>query len=242
MADQKKHIEYDDLLREDRTFSPPAEFTARAHVRDKSIYAEAERDPEAFWASFASELEWSRPWDKVLDWQPPHAKWFVGGQLNASVNCLDRHVRGSRRNKAALIWEGEPGDKRTLTYFDLHRDVCRFANVLKSLDFNDTAPAAIYTPLVPELAIAMLACARIGAIHSVVFGASVPSRSAIASSTSRRSCSSRPTAAIAAGRSSSSSRSPTRPFPPHRRSRTSWWYSVGPARARRQPPDRYPRR
>ena len=121
MADQKSHPEIDDLLREDRTFPPPADFRAKAVVRDDSIYAEAARDPEAFWATFAGELEWSRPWDTVLDWQPPHAKWFVGGQINASVNCLDRHVRGPRRNKAALIWEGEPGDRRTLTYFDLYR-------------------------------------------------------------------------------------------------------------------------
>ena len=139
-------------------------------VRDESIYAVAARDPEAFWASFASELEWSRPWDAVLDWQPPHARWFVGGTINVSVNCLDRHVRGPRRNKAALIWEGEPGDRRTLTYFDLYRQVSTFANVLKSLGVTKGDRVALYMPLVPELAIAMLACARIGAIHSVVFG------------------------------------------------------------------------
>ena len=132
MADSK-HPEIDDLLREERTFPPPAEFRARAVVRDDSLYAEAERDPEAFWARFAAELEWSRPWDQILDWQPPHAKWFVGGKINASVNCLDRHLRGARRNKAALIWEGEPGDRRTLTYFELYRQVSTFANVLKSL-------------------------------------------------------------------------------------------------------------
>src|SRR5438093_247527 len=162
--------EIDDLLREDRTFPPPADFKARALVRDDAIYAEAERDPEAFWARFADELEWSRRWDRVLDWQPPHAKWFVGGTLNASVNCLDRHVRGARRNKAALIWEGEPGDRRTLTYFDLYRQVSAFANVLKSLGIKRGDRVAIYLPLIPELAIAMLACARIGAVHSVVFG------------------------------------------------------------------------
>src|SRR5262245_51831463 len=119
----KSHAEFADLLREDRSFAPPDAFRAQAHVRDESLYAEAERDPEGFWARFAGELEWSRPWDTVLDWQPPHAKWFVGGRLNISVNCLDRHVRGARRNKAALIWEGEPGDRRTLTYFDLYREV-----------------------------------------------------------------------------------------------------------------------
>jgi len=162
--------EIDDLLREDRTFPPAPEFKAHALVRDESIYVEAERDPEAFWARFADELEWSRRWDRVLDWQPPHARWFVGGTLNASVNCLDRHVRGARRNKAALIWEGEPGDRRTLTYFDLFRQVSAFANVLKSLGIKKGDRVAIYLPLIPELAIAMLACARIGAVHSVVFG------------------------------------------------------------------------
>jgi len=170
MADPKDYAEIDDLLREDRTFPPPAGFRARAVVRDETVYAEAERDPEAFWATFAGELEWSRPWDQVLDWQPPHAKWFVGGTLNASVNCVDRHVRGPRRNKAALIWEGEPGDRRTLTYFDLLREVSKFANVLKSLGVGKGDRVAIYLPLVPELAISMLACARIGAVHSVVFG------------------------------------------------------------------------
>jgi acetyl-CoA synthetase len=164
------HAEFDDLLREDRTISPPAEFRARAHVRDETLYAEAERDPDAFWARFAGELEWSRHWDKVLDWQPPHAQWFVGGRINVSVNCLDRHLRGPRRNKAALIWEGEPGDRRTLTYFDLHREVSKFANVLKSLGIKKGDRVALYLPLIPELAIAMLACTRIGAVHSVVFG------------------------------------------------------------------------
>ncbi len=170
MADQKTFAEFSDLLREDRTFPPPAEFRARAVARDESIYAEAERDPEAFWARFARELEWSKPWDTVLDWRPPHAKWFVGGRINASVNCLDRHLTGPRRNKTALVWEGEPGDRRTLTYADLHRQVCAFANVLKSLGVRKGDRISIYLPLIPELAISMLACARVGAIHSVVFG------------------------------------------------------------------------
>src|SRR5581483_7167084 len=169
MADQP-HAELSDLLREDRAFPPPPEFRAAAVAHDEAIYAEAERDPEAFWARQASELEWMTPWTKVLDWNPPHAKWFVGGKLNASVNCLDRHLRGPRRNKAALIWEGEPGDRRTLTYFELHRQVCAFANVLKSLGVRKGDRVALYLPLIPELAIAMLACARIGAVHSVVFG------------------------------------------------------------------------
>ena len=169
MADLK-HPELEDLLREDRAFAPPADFQVRAHVADPSIYAEAERDPEAFWGRLAGELEWSRGWDRVLDWQPPHAKWFVGGKLNASVNCLDRHARGARRNKAALVWEGEPGDRRTLTYFDLYRQVSAFANVLKGLGIKKGDRVGMYLPLVPELVISMLACARIGAIHSVVFG------------------------------------------------------------------------
>ncbi|PYR29100.1 MAG: acetate--CoA ligase [Acidobacteria bacterium] len=159
MADLK-HPELEDLLREDRAFAPPADFQARANVADPSIYAEAERDPEAFWGRLAGELEWSRGWDRVLDWQPPHAKWFVGGKLNASVNCLDRHVRGARRNKAALVWEGEPGDRRTLTYFDLYRQVSAFANVLKGLGIKKGDRVGMYLPLIPELVISMLACAR----------------------------------------------------------------------------------
>ena len=170
MADRKIPAEIADLLQEDRSFPPPASFTAQANIRDASIYEQAERDPEAFWAAFARELEWFGPWQQVLDWNPPHAKWFVGGTLNASVNCVDRHARGPRRNKAAIVWEGEPGDRRTLTYFDLFRQVSQFANVLKSLGVKRGDRVAIYLPLVPELAISMLACARIGAIHSVVFG------------------------------------------------------------------------
>ncbi len=169
MADPKT-AEFSDLLREDRTFPPSEAFRAQALVRDEAIYEEAARDPEAFWAKFASELEWSTPWTQVLDWQPPHAQWFVGGKLNASVNCVDRHARGPRRNKAAIIWEGEPGDRRTLTYHDLYREVSQFANVLKSLGVKKGDRVALYLPLIPELAIAMLACARIGAVHSVVFG------------------------------------------------------------------------
>src|SRR6185436_13330866 len=155
---------------EDRSFAPPTSFREHAHISDDRIYAEAERDPEAFWARFARELDWSKPWDRVLEWNPPHAKWFVGGKINASVNCIDRHLRGGRRNKAAIIWEGEPGDSRTLTYYDLHREVSQFANVLKSLGIAKGDRVALYLPLIPELAIAMLACARIGAVHSVVFG------------------------------------------------------------------------
>jgi acetyl-CoA synthetase len=159
----------DVLLKETRTFAPPAAFARTANV-SRDVYDRAARDPEAFWAEMARELEWSKPFDKVLEWNPPWAKWFLGGKLNASVNCLDRHVRGPRRNKAALIWEGEPGDSRTYTYWDLHREVCKFGNVLRRLGVKRGDRVAIYLPMIPEAAIAMLACARIGAPHSVVFG------------------------------------------------------------------------
>jgi acetyl-CoA synthetase len=158
------------LLQEDRRFPPSADFRAKANISDPKIYESAARDPEAFWAGFAAELEWMRPWDRVLEWKPPHARWFDGGKLNVSVNCVDRHLRTVRRNKAAIIWEGEPGDRRTLTYWDLFREVSKFANVLKSLGVKRGDRVALYLPLVPELAIAMLACARIGAVHNVVFG------------------------------------------------------------------------
>jgi acetyl-CoA synthetase len=158
------------LLNEGRLFPPPAAWREHARVTDPDVYARAAADPEAFWAEFASELEWIQPWTQVLSWKPPYVRWFVGGRLNVSANCLDRHVRTAHRNKAALIWEGEPGDRRTLTYFDLHREVCRFANVLRSLGVRKGDRVALYLPMIPELAIAMLACARIGAIHSVVFG------------------------------------------------------------------------
>ena len=162
--------EIDALLQENRRFPPSDAFRANALAKDPGIYERAARDPEAFWAEMASELEWMQPWEKVLEWKPPYAKWFLGGKLNASVNCIDRHVRTARRNKAALIWEGEPGDRRTLTYWDLYREVGTFANVLKSLGVKRGDRVALYLPLIPELAISMLACARIGAIHSVVFG------------------------------------------------------------------------
>jgi acetyl-CoA synthetase len=158
------------LLTEGRVFPPSDAWRADARANDPHVYARAAADPERFWAAFAAELDWIEPWTRVLDWQPPHAKWFVGGRINASANCLDRHVRGARRNKAALIWEGEPGDRRTFTYFDLHREVCQFANVLKQLGVTKGDRVALYMPLIPELAIAMLACARIGAVHNVVFG------------------------------------------------------------------------
>jgi acetyl-CoA synthetase len=160
----------DTLLTERRTFRPPAAFTRQATVRTPSVYRKAGRDRLRFWEAQARELEWFRPWTKVLQWKAPHAKWFVGGKLNASVNCLDRHVRTARRNKVALLWEGEPGDRRALTYWELYREVNQFANVLRGLGVKKGDRVAIYLPMIPEAAVAMLACARVGAPHSVVFG------------------------------------------------------------------------
>jgi acetyl-CoA synthetase len=170
MTDRQTSPEINALLQESRVFSPPPAWRDHARVTDSEVYARAAADPEAFWEGFARELEWIEPWTQVLEWKPPHAKWFLGGRLNISANCLDRHVRTACRNKAAIIWEGEPGDRRTLTYFDLYRQVSQFANVLKSLGVKKGDRVALYMPLIPELAIAMLACARIGAVHSVVFG------------------------------------------------------------------------
>ena len=151
-------------------FRPGAAFRRQAIVRDESIYGRAARDPDRFWASCARDLVWLKPWKKVLLWSPPRARWFVGGKLNASVNCLDRHLGTAVRNKAAILWEGEPGEERTLTYAQLFRETCRFANVLKDLGVGKGDRVTLYMPVVPELVIAMLACARIGAVHSVVFG------------------------------------------------------------------------
>ncbi|CAN5677941.1 acetate--CoA ligase [soil metagenome] len=168
------HDDIDVLLQEHRKFPPPAEFRENAHVRTLDIYDRASADYEAYWAEQAAQLEWSKPWKEILEWKPPHAKWFVGGKLNVSVNCVDRHLRGGRRNKAALIWEGEPGERRTLTYWDLYCEVTKFANVLRGLGVGKGDRVAIYLPMVPEAVISMLACARIGAIHSVVFGGFSP--------------------------------------------------------------------
>jgi acetyl-CoA synthetase len=162
------------VLTETRIFPPPAEFQAQARVRGmeefERLYAEAEADPEAWWATQAERLHWFRKWDRVLEWNLPFAKWFVGGTTNVAYNCLDRHLSTWRRNKAAIIWEGEPGEVRTLTYQQLHDEVCRFANVLKKMGIQKGDRVALYMPLIPELSIAMLACARIGAPHSIVFG------------------------------------------------------------------------
>ena len=163
------------ILHENRLFQPSAEFSQQAVVKSlaeyEQLYAQAKADPEKFWANLATtELHWFQTWDTVLDWQPPQAQWFVNGKINISYNCLDRHLTTARRNKAALIWEGEPGDSRTLTYAQLHREVCQFANALKQLGVGKGDIVGIYMPMIPEAAIAMLACARIGAPHTVVFG------------------------------------------------------------------------
>ncbi len=167
-------VAIESMSNESRVFPPPAEFAANAHIKSfedyERIYAEAAADPEGFWAKQAAELHWFKKWDSVLEWNSPHAKWFVGGKINISYNCLDRHLTTDRRDKIAFIWEGEPGEQRTLTYLQLHGEVCRFANVMKKLGVGKGDRVALYMPLVPELAIAMLACARIGATHTVIFG------------------------------------------------------------------------
>jgi acetyl-CoA synthetase len=161
-------------LIEKRVFKPAKDFAKKARIKSlaqyRKMYRESIQRPDTFWAREARELVWRKPWKKVLDWKAPFAKWFVGGQLNLSENCLDRHLEGPRRNKAAIVWEGEPGEKRTLTYQQLHREVCRFANVLKRNKIRKGDRVIIYLPTIPEAAISMLACARIGAVHSVVFG------------------------------------------------------------------------
>ncbi len=163
------------VLPEGRLFPPPAVFSQTARIKSleeyRDLYDRAKADPEAFWGQLAeAELHWFEKWEKVLDWQPPFAQWFVGGKLNVSFNCLDRHLTDGRKDKTALIWEGEPGDSRTFTYSELHREVCRMANVLKQLGVQKGDRVGIYMPMIPEAAIAMLACARLGAPHTVVFG------------------------------------------------------------------------
>ena len=169
------------MLREDRVFKPSKEFSKQAHIGSmaqyKKLYKRSIDDPEGFWGEQAEkELTWFKPWSKVLQWKAPNAKWFVGGQTNVSVNCLDRFLDSEKANQAAIIWEGEPaapgmpGEERTLTYRQLHREVCQFANVLKARGIKKGDVVLIYMPMVPEAAVAMLACTRIGAIHSVVFG------------------------------------------------------------------------
>ncbi|MGA2558467.1 MAG: acetate--CoA ligase [Terracidiphilus sp.] len=164
----------DSTLRENRVFPPPPEFSAKAHIKSlqeyESLYRQSIQDPEKFWASAAGELHWFKPWDKVLDWNLPWAKWFVGGRTNLSYNCVDRHALGERAQKTAIIWEGEPGEVRRLTYAELLDEVQKFASALKHLGIKKGDRVAVYMGMTPELAIALLACARIGAVHSVIFG------------------------------------------------------------------------
>ncbi len=164
----------DTVMQEGRLFPPPTEFAAKARIKSlaeyEALWQAAAGDIEKFWGNLAAELHWFEPFTKVLQWDEPFAKWFVGGKTNASFNCLDAHLSTPRRNKAAIVWEGEPGEERTLTYQQLHLEVCKFANVLKSLGLKKGDVASIYMPLVPELVVAMLACARIGVVHSVIFG------------------------------------------------------------------------
>src|SRR2546425_9498325 len=159
----------DSLLKEREQYPPSAAFRKSAHLKDDTFRQDAAKDPGAFWSRMAKELDWIAPWSKVLEWNPPFAKWFLDGKLNVSANCLDRHLAGPRRNKAALVWEGEPGERRVLTYHDMWREVSRFANVLKGLGVKRGDRVTIYMPMIPDLPIAMLACARVGAIHSVIF-------------------------------------------------------------------------
>src|ERR1017187_9053085 len=162
------------VLHETRVFPPPEEFAKKAHIGSlaeyEALWKWAKDDPEGFWGEQAKVLDWSTRFSQVLDWKAPFARWFVGGKLNASYNCVDRHCIGPNRNKAALVWEGEPGDRRVLRYQDLLREVSKFANVLKGLGVRKGDVVAVYMPLVPELVITLLACARIGAPHTVIFG------------------------------------------------------------------------
>jgi len=162
------------FFEEKRSFAPPASFTAQAHVRDRSLHEEAAADPEAFWARLANEFTWIKPFENVREWDPPFAKWFVGGKLNITVNCLDRHIEAGHGDRVAFHWEGEPGDRRDYTYRELLAAVCRFGNVLRGLGVQKGDRVTLYMGMVPELAIAMLACARIGAPHSIVFGGFSP--------------------------------------------------------------------
>ncbi len=162
-------------MSDSKTYAPSSEFAARANVQGmeayRALYEQAKNDPEAFWGKLGrEELHWFQPFTKTLEWNAPFAKWFSGGKINAAYNCLDRHLTTSRKTKPAILFEGEPGDQQVLTYEELHRRVCRFASVLKGLGYKSGDRAVIYMPMIPELAIAVLACARLGVIHSVVFG------------------------------------------------------------------------
>ena len=162
------------VLQETRSFPPPSTFAAQANIGSEEEYQElwqrAKDDPAGFWGDMAQNLSWFKQYDSVMDGEMPNTKWFSGGKIHVSYNCLDRHLETDRRNKAAIIWEGEPGDTRVLRYQDLHREVCKFANVLKGLGIETGDRVTLYMPMIPELTIAMLACSRIGAVHSIIFG------------------------------------------------------------------------
>jgi len=172
MADDS-HGQIDTVMQETRLFAPSDEFASRSRIGSladyEALWKEAHDDPEAFWGRLAEELHWFEPFDRVLEWNEPYAEWFIGGKTNVSYNCLDANLAAGRGDKTAILWEGEPGDQRTLTYAELHREVCKFASVLKWLGIERGDVVSIYMPMVPELAIAMLACARVGAVHSVIF-------------------------------------------------------------------------
>jgi acetyl-CoA synthetase len=174
MLEEKLTENFSSLLRENRVFPAPADFAAKAHIKSESeyeaLYRRSVDDPEGFWGEAASELEWFAPWKKVLEGEFPDAKWFTDGKMNLSHNCVDRHANGALKDKVALLWEGEPGEVRKITYGELHGEVQKFANVLKNIGVKRGDRVAVYMGMCPELAIALLACARLGAIHSVVFG------------------------------------------------------------------------
>jgi len=175
MSNSEKNTKtIDVLLDEGRTFEPSSHFKDNAHLSDPAVYEEAKKDPEAWWAKCAEKLDWFKKWDTVLEWDAPEVKWFEGGKINASYNCLDRHIKNGLAEKKALIWEGEPGDKRTLSYKELYNEVNKFSKELNNLGVRRGDRVAIYLPMIPELVVSMLACARIGAIHSVVFAGFSP--------------------------------------------------------------------
>src|SRR5436190_6439286 len=172
MGTEEKTLEdrLEELLEQEK-FAPPDEFRENANISDESIYDEADKDFEGFWEKQAEALDWEQKWDQVLDWSdPPNAKWFVGGKLNVAYNCVDRHVEAGNGDRVAFHWRGEEGEERDVTYADLHRDVQKFANGLKSLGVEPGDVVGIFLPMIPEVVVAMLACARIGAPHNVVFG------------------------------------------------------------------------
>ena len=217
------------MMAEKRTIYPPDELAKNAYIKNmgeyKEIYQKSIDDPERFWAGMAEQLDWFKKWDKVLveDFKEGQHQWFVGGKLNVCYNCLDRHLTTWRKNKAALIWEGDTGDTRTLTYQDLYYHVCKFANVLKKLGVKKGDRVTIYLPMILELPIAMLACARIGAVHCVVSAALVPMPCETGCWIASQHCSSVPMATTAAVRSSAAKTMLTKPWPPAPRLRMPLW-------------------